>query len=152
MADTRITKSLLFFVIFFSLGFTFSYDDNCILTVVVGGIDTPSGTIRVAIYNSQDHFLEKDKFVFNKTIVVGNNKSVRLDFILPHAYYAVTCYHDINDNHRLDQNYMGIPQEPYALSNNVSIKWRRPTFDETKFAVTKAAQTIYLEVKRWKDR
>lgn len=152
MTSTLIKKSLPILLAFFLLGFTLTEKANGTLSVVVSGLDTQSGFVRVAIYNSQDKFLEKNGFIYSKSAPVGNNKSVRIDFNIPLGAYAVTCYHDINDNHLLDQNYMGIPQEPYAMSNNVNIKWRRPTFDETKFAFSKPTQTINLEVKRWKDR
>ncbi len=152
MTSTFIKKLLFIFIPFFSLGFTLPNRDNGVLTVYVSGIDTPEGSIRIAIYNSPNGFLEKSSYVFTQNKPVGNNKSLRFDFNMPHGYYAVSCYHDINDSHSLDKNYMGIPVEPYALSNNVNIKWRRPTFDETKIAFSKPSQTIYLEVKRWKDR
>jgi uncharacterized protein (DUF2141 family) len=126
--------------------------DGGILSVVVNGISTGQGTVRVVIYNSQDKFLERDGFVFKQTIAVGNKKSVKLDFQMPHGYYSVSAYHDINDNHTLDRNGLGVPIEPYAMSNNPTVKWRKPSFDETKFAFNQANQTISLELKQWKER
>ena len=69
-----------------------------------------------------------------------------------HDIVIVTSYHDLNDNRMLDKNGMGIPTEPYGISNGFNTKWRKPTFDETKFAFNETNQTIYLDVKRWKDR
>ncbi len=152
MTSTFIKKLFCALIPFFFLGFTLPNKSNGILSVFISGIDTPTGSIRVAIYNSQDKFLEKKSYAFTQNKPVGNSKTLRFDFNMPNGYYAVTCYHDINDNHELDKNYMGVPVEPYAMSNNFNVKWRRPTFDETKFAFSKPAQTIYLEVKRWKDR
>ena len=152
MSNTLIKKLLPVLLAFFFLGFRMPEEANGILSIVVNGLDTQSGSVRVAIYDSQDKFLEKKGYVYNQSAPVGNKKSVKIDFNIPLGTYAVTCYHDINDNKLLDQNYMGVPTEPYAMSNNVNIKWRRPTFDETKFAFNKPAQTIYFEVKRWKDR
>lgn len=152
MSSTFIKKLFFIFLPFFFLGFILPNKSNGILTVFIKGMDTPSGSIRVAIYNSPDLFLEKNSYVFTQNKPVGNNKSLRFDFNMPYGSYAVSCYHDINDSHTLDKNYMGIPVEPYALSNNVNVKWRRPTFDETKITFSVPAQTIYLEVKRWKDR
>jgi uncharacterized protein (DUF2141 family) len=123
-----------------------------ILSVVVNGISTGQGTVRVVIYNSQDKFLERDGYVFKQTIAVENKKSVKLDFQMPHGYYSVSAYHDINDNHTLDRNGLGVPTEPYAMSNNPTVKWRKPSFDETKFAFNQANQTISLELKQWKER
>ncbi len=152
MTSTFIKKLLSIIVPYFLLGFTLPNQSNGILTVVINGIDTPTGSVRVAIYNSPDKFLEKKAYAFTQNKPVGNNKSLRFDFNMPHGAYAVTCYHDIDDNHDLNKNYMGIPVEPYAMSNNINIKWRRPTFDETKIVFSKPTETIYLEVKRWKDR
>jgi uncharacterized protein (DUF2141 family) len=123
-----------------------------ILSVVVNGMTVSQGTVRVVIFNSQDKFLERDGYVFKQTMPVGNNKSVKLDFQMPHGYYAVSAYHDINDNHTLDRNGIGVPTEPYALSNNPTVKWRKPSFNETKFAFNQATQTISLELKQWKER
>lgn len=123
-----------------------------VLSVIVNGITVGQGTVRVVIFNSQNKFLERDGYVFKQTIAVGNNKSVKLDFQMPHGYYAVSAYHDINDNHTLDRNGIGVPTEPYALSNNPTVKWRKPSFDETKFAFNQATQTISLDLKQWKER
>ena len=126
--------------------------DEGILSVVVNNIQTPKGSIRVAIYNSAATFLDAKRYAFIGHIEVGNNKSIRLDFKMPYGTYAATCYHDINDDHNLDKSTLGFPEEPYALSNNPSVKWRRPSFDETKFAFRQPAQTISLTLRKWKDR
>ncbi len=122
------------------------------LSVIVSGITTQQGVVRVVIFNSQDKFLERDGYVFKQTVAVGNKKSVQLDFQIPHGYYAVSAYHDINENRTLDRNGLGVPIEPYALSNNPTVKWRKPSFDETKFAFDQSNQTISLNLKTWKDR
>ncbi len=152
MTSTFTKKLFCTLIPFLFLGFTLPNKSNGILSVIVSGIDNSSGSIRVAIYNSEDNFLEKKSYVYTQNKPVGNNKSLRFDFNIPNGFYAVSCYHDIDDNHELNKNYMGVPVEPYAISNNFNVKWRRPTFDETKIAFSKPAQTIYLEVKRWKDR
>ena len=152
MTSTFTKKIFFAYLSFFLLGFTLPNKSNGILSVFISGIDTPTGSIRVAIYNSQDKFLEKKSYAFTQNKPVGNNKTLRFDFNMPNAYYSVTCYHDINDNHELDKNYMGVPVEPYAMSNNFNVKWRRPTFDETKFAFDQINQTISLDLKQWKER
>ena len=109
MTSTSIQKLLSVFLAFFLLGFTLPEKANGILSVVVNGLDTQSGSVRVAIYDSQDKFLEKKGYAYNQATPVGNKKSVKIDFNIPLGTYAVTCYHDINDNKVLDQNYMGVP-------------------------------------------
>ncbi len=125
---------------------------NTVMHVIVKGIKENAGSIRVAIYDKPENFLQAKKYFATKSTVAGNNNSSQLDFTLPFGDYAVTAYHDINDDHRLDQNYLGVPTEPYALSNNINVKWRRPTFEETKITLNQNEQTVYLELKKWKER
>jgi uncharacterized protein (DUF2141 family) len=122
------------------------------LSVVVNGITASEGIIRVVIYNSDNKFLERDGYVYKQTTPANGKKTVKLDFQMPHGYYSVSAYHDINDNHTLDRNGLGVPTEPYAMSNNPTVKWRKPTFNETKFSFNQPTQTISLDLKQWKER
>jgi uncharacterized protein (DUF2141 family) len=145
--------SFLLVIAFFSLNLSPAAAPNGgILSVVVNGITNSGGTVRVVIFNSENKFLERDGYVFKQSVVIGSQKSVKLDFQMPHGYYAVSAYHDLNDNKTMDRNGLGLPTEPYALSNNPTVKWRKPTFNETKFAFNQANQTISLDLKQWKDR
>jgi uncharacterized protein (DUF2141 family) len=155
--QTTIKKALrlsfLLVIALFSLNFSPTRAPNGgILSVVVNGITEAGGTVRVVIFNSENKFLERDGYVYKQSVVVGSQKSVKLDFQMPHGYYAVSAYHDLNDNRTMDRNGLGLPTEPYSLSNNPSVKWRKPTFNETKFAFNQANQTISLDLKQWKDR
>ncbi len=154
---TTIKKALrlLFLLVFalFSLNLSPKIASNGgVLSVVVNGITNSGGMIRVVIFNSENKFLDRDGYVFKQSVAIGNQKSVKLDFQMPHGYYAVSAYHDLNDNRTMDRNGLGLPTEPYSLSNNPTVKWRKPTFNETKFAFNQASQTISLDLKQWKDR
>jgi uncharacterized protein (DUF2141 family) len=131
---------------------SFTFQSTSKLTVTVNNIDTPSGEVRVALYNSANTFLDPKKFVSVKAMAVGSHTSVTLEFPnLPYGNYAVTTYHDINSNRKLDQNTFGIPEEPYDMTN-LKVKWRKPTFNEVKFALQVPQKTVQLHLKRWVDR
>jgi len=36
---------------------------------------------------------------------------------IPPGTYAIACYHDENDNGKLDTNFLGIPKEGTGASN-----------------------------------
>jgi len=61
---------------------------------------------------------------------------------LPGGEYAVRVAHDRNGNGKLDSNFVGVPTEPWAMSNNPSGGFGRPSWDQAKFhldgAVTKS--------------
>jgi uncharacterized protein (DUF2141 family) len=131
---------------------SFTIESTGKLTVIVNNIDKPSGEVRVAIYNSENTFLDAKKFVAVKSMAVGSHTSVTLEFPhLPYGNYAVTTYHDINSNRKLDQNTFGIPEEPYDMTN-LKVKWRKPTFNEVKFSLQVPQKTVQLHLKRWVDR
>lgn len=65
---------------------------------------------------------------------------------LPPGTYAVSVYEDLNGNHRLDHNFLGIPREPVGVSGNPRARYGPPRFDECSFRVDGHAQTIDIRV------
>lgn len=63
---------------------------------------------------------------------------------LPHGTFAVSVLHDENGNGKMDKNFVGMPKEGYSASNNPKKKRRAPTFDEAKFSLTSAEQTVEI--------
>jgi uncharacterized protein (DUF2141 family) len=49
--------------------------------------------------------------------------------------YAVAIMHDLNGNLILDKNFLGVPKEPWGVSNNVRPNFRAPEFEESSFEI-----------------
>jgi uncharacterized protein (DUF2141 family) len=49
--------------------------------------------------------------------------------------YAVSAAHDRNANGKTDRNFVGLPVEPWAVSNNVRPTLRAPRFAESAFTL-----------------
>ncbi|MEO6817582.1 MAG: DUF2141 domain-containing protein, partial [Edaphobacter sp.] len=58
--------------------------------------------------------------------------------------YAVTVYLDVNGNHKLDKNFLGIPKEPVGVSNNPKGHMGPPRFDECVFTHGSSEQVIAI--------
>jgi uncharacterized protein (DUF2141 family) len=57
--------------------------------------------------------------------------TMRCEFVgLPAGRYAVSASHDVNGNGKPDRNFVGLPTEPWAVSNNVRPSLRPPRFAE----------------------
>lgn len=121
------------------------------LKVTISNIQNPKGHIRVAIYNGENNFLEAKSYYSTQSIAANMGESVTLEFVLPYGDYAVTTYHDLNDNRLLDRNTLGIPDEPYAISRT-SVKWRKPRFGEAKMTFNQPNSSVSLMLKRWSER
>jgi len=75
-------------------------------------------------------------------------QQMRIDTSLPPGTYAVSVYEDLNGNHKLDGNILGIPREPVGASNNPRGRMGPPHFDDCAFGVGTDAQTITITLVR----
>lgn len=73
-----------------------------------------------------------------------NAQFIHVDIDLPPGTYAISVYEDLNDNHKLDHNLIGIPREPVGVSNNPVARFGPPHFGECSFRLEEAAQTITI--------
>ena len=108
---------------------------NVKLTVAVSGLKNNSGTVKVGLYNSDGTFLKTTyKSVASK---IKDNKAMVTFENLPAGEYAISAYHDENNNGKLDKNMMGIPSEDYAASNNAKGFMGPPAYKDAKFVIAK---------------
>jgi uncharacterized protein (DUF2141 family) len=69
---------------------------------------------------------------------------LKIDTTLPSGTYAVSVYEDLNGNHKLDHNFIGVPREPVGASNNPPGHMGPPRFNECSFRLAQTAQTINI--------
>ena len=60
--------------------------------------------------------------------------------------YAVVVYHDENDNRKFDRNWIGLPTEGFGVSNNPSLFFAPPSFEEAAFEVNGELTHVEVEV------
>lgn len=68
----------------------------------------------------------------------------RFDGVNP-GLYAFVAFEDLDGSGMLKRTPMGLPLEPFAISNNAGLK-RRPTFEQAAFAVPAAGTTIHVQM------
>ncbi len=73
-------------------------------------------------------------------------KQMTIQAELPPGTYAVSVYEDLNDNHRLDHNFLGIPREPVGVSGSPRSHDGPPHFDACSFHLGDHPQTIDITV------
>ena len=112
-------------------------NENPKLTIEIQNIEVLEGNIRIGIFNTSDKFL-KQGFTFKNHLIAATDTTVSIVINdLPEGEYAFLLYHDKNSDAKMNQNFLGIPKEPFAFSNNVKPKFAKPTFDECKFSLAK---------------
>lgn len=124
-------------LLYISLLFGFPPSGNPQLTIKIQNIEVIEGDIRIGFFNTSDKFLKQGKTFRNYKIVVNNNTETIMINDLPKGEYAFMLYHDKNADGELNRNFLGIPKEPFAFSNNVKPKLALPTFEDCKFILEK---------------
>jgi uncharacterized protein (DUF2141 family) len=75
------------------------------------------------------------------------NKQAVVEFDkVPAGTYAIGCVHDENNNGKMDTNFMGMPTEGYAASNDARAFAAPPKFSDAKFAYKGGPARFNLKV------
>lgn len=120
------------------------------LTLRIQNVESAEGMVWVGMYNSADTFLNEEKAVKVQGVKVTSAGEVRMSLTdLPFGEYAIALFHDVNNSGRLDQNWVGIPQEPYGFSGGFTKKWRAPYYSEVVFRFSASGQTLPLKLGKW---
>lgn len=138
----HLKKNILTFIFILLSGRSFSQ-----LNLTVEGIKKDNGTILVAIYNSKTTFNNIREVFREGRIKVEGNKAGYCFKDLPAGDYAISIFHDVNDNQALDKNNLGIPIEPYGFSNNAEATFGPPSFKKAEFRYSGEQMDITIRVK-----
>ncbi|MCG8330916.1 MAG: DUF2141 domain-containing protein [Chitinophagales bacterium] len=126
--------------------------DTATLNVQINNCRSSKGKVLIAVYNSKALFDEMEDGVAGKIMPARKKEDIHLHFKdLAYGTYAVAAYHDLNDNGRLDKNLLGIPTEPYGFSNNPTVKWEPPTYDDALFNLKQESESLQITLKYWKE-
>ena len=104
------------------------------LIIVIEDIREANGTLQVQILAGQAQF-DGDGAIarFLEPAVEGSLTLTAAD--LPPGEYAVRVMHDVNGNDELDANFVGMPTEPYAFSNNAKGMFGPAKWEDARFVV-----------------
>ncbi len=119
------------------------------LTVRVTGARNAKGKIIVYLFRDPQGFpTDTSKIIRQQSVNIDPNTMTALVVFkdLPPGMFAVTVLHDENDNGKMDTNFLGIPTEGYGASKDPN-KMRAPTFDEARFLLNAAEQTVNVKLR-----
>ncbi|WP_372793064.1 DUF2141 domain-containing protein [Lutibacter sp.] len=112
---------------------------NVTVTVVNALNDT--GSVNFALFNEEGF---RKQPLFAKSGTIENGVSSIVFEKIPKGEYAIICYHDENENNKMDFDVNGMPKESYGTSNNV-ILMGPPNYETSKFEIMD--KDLTLEIK-----
>lgn len=137
----------IFLIIFAALFLSANEVDKTPLTITITNIQSTKGNMRIGIYNATNDFPNEKDTYKNKVYKVSKTGSILIKIKdLPYGEYAIGFHHDENKNATLDKNFIGIPKEPFALSNNFKPRFSAPDFEDCKFTYSAKNSRISVEL------
>ena len=132
-------RTNLAMLLFTLLGFCIStnaYCQNYSITITITGFHNNNGKAILYMFNSEAGYPQdrSKAFRISTGIISKNTCSITLTEI-PKGTYAIGCFHDENDNGKMDTNLVGIPTEGVGASNNAKGFMGPPKFTDAKFMV-----------------
>ncbi|TBN03636.1 DUF2141 domain-containing protein [Hyunsoonleella flava] len=114
------------------------------VTVTVSDLESNDGKVYISLYNTKDSFLGRG---FKSTFSTIENNSCEVVFKnIPNGTYAVSLYHDENDNNKMDTGMFGIPKEDYGCSNNAKGFMGPPKWEDAKFTINSESVTQHIKL------
>lgn len=126
------------------LGLAPVWSDAATLSLEIEPVASATGTLQVAVYDSEASFRKKAVRAVKVAAVPGVTR-LQIDG-LPAGEYAVMLFHDLNGNDQLDSNLMGIPKEPWGGSIGTRSLFGPPGWSDARFSLPEAGLTVPIRL------
>ena len=104
------------------------------IRVEIGGLRNDKGQVLCALFASARDFPKNgDKAIAQAKSGISHGHAECEFPGVAAGRYAVSAFHDENSNGKMDANFMGIPREGVAASNNARGHFGPPKFDDAAF-------------------
>lgn len=111
------------------------------LKVIIHNLSNNKGVMKIGLYDSEADF-ENQRSLFDNSFPVAGKSAVAVFYNLPlDKQYAISYYHDENDNNKIDRHWTGFPKENYGFSG------RGSSFGKAAFSLDKKTTVIQIKHK-----
>ncbi|MEQ8472154.1 MAG: DUF2141 domain-containing protein [Marinoscillum sp.] len=110
--------------------------DSVTFKLTIKNVRNQQGSVRASLFQGEENYLKKS--TISKDTTAYSQGEVVITFrAVPDGEYAISIYHDANDNGEMDANFMGIPTESYGFSNNAPSRFGPAKYHEAKINISK---------------
>ena len=115
------------------------------VTAEVENFKNNQGICKACIFQTATSF-EKMEALQCINTSVKDNRAVFSFSGLPDGTYAIFVFHDVNNNNKMDKNFLGIPKEGYGASSNKLPFAAAPKFSDNKFVLANQS-SVQLKIR-----
>jgi uncharacterized protein (DUF2141 family) len=119
------------------------------MQISVLGVRDARGTITVDVHDDDPAKFLKSGGKLARLRVPAMEGETRFCVTVPKAgVYALAIYHDRNANTKLDKNFIGLPSEPFGLSNNPPLRLAMPKHRDSAFEVNGPRTPVVVDLRK----
>jgi uncharacterized protein (DUF2141 family) len=97
----------------------------------IKNLKSTKGNLSIGLYQKAENFPKRGQSD-KKMVIKASEQNYKFTH-LKQGVYAMAIYHDENGNGELDKNWVDYPTEAVGFSNNATIGFSAPSFEEAKF-------------------
>lgn len=116
------------------------------LKVTITDLRNDKGNLIYGVFKADDGFPTDDKKSVNWQVRPTKDGNKTFTCQLPPGTYAASVLHDENVSGNMDTGAFGIPKEGYGVTNNPKPRFRKATFQEATFELTKDGAEMTISV------
>jgi len=129
-------KSLIVSLLFSASVLAQGLPEHGELIMTMDSFHNDKGSAQIALFSSAAGFPDQPEKAIKTIKAEIHNGKLKASFKnIPYGTYAVSVLHDENANGEMDTNWLGIPQEGYAVSNDAIASFGPPEFDDARFVL-----------------
>lgn len=103
------------------------------LKVLVKDLLSETATVDIRVYNTAEGFLQDGGAIATYRFKPKNGVAELFIEDLKYGVYAMAIYQDLDESGKIGKNLVGIPNEPFAVSNDVKPGLGAPPFEACSF-------------------
>ncbi len=118
------------------------------IRIIIEGVKKNEGLVTADLYpNEEEHFLRGGKGRVKLARYAAKAPATKFCITAPGpGLFAVAIYHDRNANKSFDKTGVGLPAEPWGISNNPRARFGPPPLDKAIFEVTEDGATLAIKL------
>ena len=109
------------------------------LTITIADIRESEGRLMIQVANSEKGFEFSEDSVAPPPVAISQLAEageMTFEVTLPPGIYGARVLHDLNGNGEMDSNFVGMPKEPWAFSNNATGRLGPAKWQDAKFEIS----------------
>ena len=121
------------------------------LVVNLTGMKSDDGRLVYAMWSGPEGWLENNNIREGAVPIIDGASELRFEH-LPYGEYAISAYHDRNNNGKLDTGMFRIPKEALGTSNDAKVRFGPPKYEDAVFYLAEPELIIHIPVRKLFER